>query len=64
MRVGEVALWRDGRMVWVGLLGAHLTEVAFDTVSMHVDDSALLAARLSAPVTTESVLAALAEWWA
>ena len=64
MRAGEVALWRDGRMVWVGLVGAHLTEVAFDSVAMHVDTSALLAARLSAPVTAEGVLAALAEWWA
>ena len=41
-----------------------MTEVAFDTVSMHVDDSALLAARLSAPVTAEGALAAPAEWWA
>ena len=22
MRAGEVALWRDSRMVWVGLVGA------------------------------------------
>ena len=46
MRAGEVALWRDGRMVWRGAVGAYVTDVAFDAVSMHVDDSALLAARI------------------
>ena len=64
MRAGEVALWRGGRMVWRGPVGAYLTDVAFDAVSMHVDDRALLAARVSVPVTSEDVLAALAEWWA
>ena len=33
MRRGEVALWRDGAMVWAGAVGAHLTDVTFDTVS-------------------------------
>jgi hypothetical protein len=38
MRSGEVALWRDGAMVWRGAVGAHLTGVIFDAVSLHVDD--------------------------
>jgi len=33
MRSGEVALWRDGVVVWTGAVGAHLTDVIFDTVS-------------------------------
>ena len=45
MRSGEVVLWRDGAIVWTGAIGAHLTGIAFDTVSLHVDDGALMAAR-------------------
>ena len=33
-------------------------------VSMHVDDSALMAARVSGRAGAEEVLAALASWWA
>jgi hypothetical protein len=64
MRAGEVALWRDGAMVWTGAVGTYLTDIAFDTVSLHVDDSAVMAARLTRPATAIDVLAALAEWWA
>ena len=63
MRVGEVLLWREGAIVWNGVVGAHLTDVSFDTVSMHVDDSALMAARVSRQASAEEVLAALADWW-
>ena len=63
MRSGEVALWRDGVMVWTGAVGAHLTDVSFDTVSLHVDDSAVMAARVSRQATAEEVLAVLAGWW-
>ena len=48
MRAGEVLLWREGTIVWSGAVGAYLTNVVFDTVSMHVDDSALMANRVSA----------------
>ena len=64
MRSGEVVLWRDGAMVWTGAVGAHLTGIAFDTVSLHVDDSALMAARLPTVATADEVLAALGGWWA
>ena len=64
MRSGEVVLWRDGAMVWSGVVGTRLTEVVFDTVSLHVDDSAQMTARLSRPAQAEEVLAALANWWA
>ena len=42
MRSGEVVLWREGAMVWTGAVGAHLRGIAFDTVSLHVDDSAVM----------------------
>ena len=64
MRSGEVVLWREGAIVWNGVVGTHLTDVSFDTVSMHIDDSAVMESRLSAPPTAEAVLAALAGWWA
>ena len=64
MRSGEVVLWSDGAMVWTGAVGAHLTDITFDTVSMHVEDSALMAARLPVAATADEVLVALADWWA
>ena len=64
MRSGEVVLWRDGAMVWSGAVGAYVTNVVFDTVSMYVDDSALMAARLPVAATADEVLVALADWWA
>ena len=60
---GEVVLWRNGAMVWTGAVGAHLTDIAFDAVSLHVDDSALTAARLPVAATADEVLVALAGWW-
>ena len=38
MRAGEVVIWSKGAIVWTGAVGTHPAEVAFDTVSMHVDD--------------------------
>jgi hypothetical protein len=63
MRAGEVALWSDGVIVWSGRVGAHVSGIDFDTISMHVDDSAQMTARLSKPAQAEEVLAALAGWW-
>jgi hypothetical protein len=37
---------RRGRALGTGTLGGHLTGIAFDAVSLHLDDSALMAARL------------------
>ena len=64
MRSGEVVIWRNGAMVWSGSVATHLTNVLFDTVSMHVDDSAVMAARVPRQATSDEVLAALAGWWA
>ena len=55
---------RTGASVWSGSVGTHLTNVLFDTVSMHVDDSAVMAARVPRQATSDEVLAALAGWWA
>ena len=63
MRSGEVLLWRDGAIVWKGAVGAYLTDVIFDTVSMHVDDSAQMTARVSKQAGADEILAALAGWW-
>ena len=40
---GDVLLWLNGAIVWKGPVGAYLTDIRFDTVSLHVDDSALIA---------------------
>ena len=64
MRTGEVALWRDGAIVWSGKIGTQLSGVSFDTVCLHVEDSTQMAARLPRQASAEEVLAALAEWWA
>lgn len=62
MPVGEVALWKEGRVAWRGLLGALVTEVEFDCVSLNVADAAKLE-RLLQGRGVRDVLAAIAEWW-
>ena len=64
MRAGEVVLWRNGMMVWKGAVGAYVSNIAFDAISMHVEDSALMADRVSSQAPADEVLAALANWWA
>ena len=64
MRSGEVVLWSNGAIVWTGAVGSQLKEIAFDTISLHVDDGVLMAARLPAAATADEVLSALASWWA
>jgi hypothetical protein len=64
MRRGEVALWREGTIVWQGNVGAILHGVTFDAVSMNVEDGERMAALTAEKaVDAESVLAALADWW-
>ena len=36
---GEVALWSKGQLIWSGVVGAHVSSMSFDAISMHVDDS-------------------------
>jgi hypothetical protein len=62
MRGGEVALWRNGQIVWSGNVGAALKDISFDAISIHIED----AAKLVGPddvTTPQSVLQTLAEWW-
>ena len=47
MPSGEIVLWREGAIVSSGAVGAYVRDVAFDTVSMHIDDSAMMATRVS-----------------
>jgi len=39
MANGEVALWSKGQLIWSGVVGAHVSSMSFDAISMHVDDS-------------------------
>lgn len=59
MRPGEVVLWRGGRIVWEGAVGAALYGLAFDAITISMDDGA----RLSGELTPERVLKTLADWW-
>lgn len=63
MREGEVALWREGTIVWKGCVGARVAEQDFDAVSMNVNDAERLAEINILLSTKEDVLEALAEWW-
>jgi hypothetical protein len=52
MREGEVALWRGGKIVWQGAVGTIIDGVAFDAVSLNVEDGRRLSHRLSAKTIT------------
>lgn len=62
MPVGEVALWNEGRVAWRGLLGAVVTGVEFDCVSLNVADAVKLERLLRGRGGSE-VLATIAGWW-
>ena len=47
-------LWREGAMVWSGAVGAYVRDVAFDTVSRHIDDSAMMPTRVSRQANAEA----------
>jgi hypothetical protein len=65
MREGEVALWRGGKIVWQGAVGTIIDGVAFDAVSLNVEDGRRLSHRLGAKtITANEVLATIADWWA
>ena len=63
MRSGEVALWCNGSIVWSGAVGAHVRDIAFDAVSMHVDDGVRMLATVGERPTADHVLSVLAGWW-
>jgi hypothetical protein len=62
MREGEVVLWNKGAVAWRGLLGAVVTDVRFDCVSIHVAHEQKLRSLLNG-LGTEDVLAAIAVRW-
>ena len=65
MREGEVALWRGGKIVWQGAVGTILDGIAFDAVSLNVDDGARLTRLMGkTEVTADTVRATIADWWA
>ena len=59
----EVALWFNGSIVWSGSVGARVCDIAFDAVSMHVDDGNRMLATVGDQPTAEHVLSVLAGWW-
>ena len=60
---GEVALWSQGRLVWSGVIGAQVSSIAFDAISMHVDDGVRMLARVGEQSTADLVLSVLEGWW-
>jgi hypothetical protein len=38
MERGKCALWRNGRVIWVGSLGAPFEDVDFDAITVSVED--------------------------
>jgi len=62
MRSGEVALWCNGVIVWSGPVGARC-DIAFDAVSLHVDDSVRMLAAVGEQPSADLVLGVLAGWW-
>lgn len=63
MRGGEVALWHGGRMVWRGSIGDNVGDIAFDAVSLSIDDGARMQARLAGVLTADVTRDALRTWW-
>ena len=63
MANGEVALWSKGQLVWSGVVGAQVSSIAFDAVSMHVDDGMRMRAMVGDQPTADLVLSVLAGWW-
>jgi hypothetical protein len=60
---GEVALWSNGQLVWSGVVGAQVSSIAFDAISMHVDDCVRMLATVGDQPTADLVLSVLAGWW-
>ena len=60
---GEVALWSKGQLIWSGVVGAHVSSMSFDAISMHVDDSVRMLAAVGDQPTADLVLSVLAGWW-
>jgi hypothetical protein len=64
MRRGEIALWHRGMIVWHGNVGAEITGISFDAVSMNIADGERMAALAERKIVdADTVLAALANWW-
>ena len=64
MPMGEVALWYNGRIVWTGGIGATISGISFDAISMHVEDAARISAQGGkGSLTQRVVVEALADWW-
>jgi hypothetical protein len=64
MRSGEVALWREGKIVWLGSVGSDVRDITFDAVSLSTDDSLRITASIGeGAITAETIRATLADWW-
>jgi hypothetical protein len=63
MRCGEITLWHRG--VWQGSVGAYISGVTFDAVSLSTDDGARMTSLIGGrPATADVVESTLANWWA
>ncbi|HEY8247047.1 MAG TPA: hypothetical protein VIG38_07170 [Hyphomicrobium sp.] len=64
MRSGEVALWHEGKIVWLGSVGSDVRDITFDAVSLSTDDSLRITASIGeGAITAETIRATLADWW-
>ena len=63
MRGGEYALWRGGRIIRRGNVGEVVGDVAFDALSLSVDDGARMLERTGGVLTADVARIALNTWW-
>jgi hypothetical protein len=63
MRGGEYALWRGGRIIRSGNVGERIDDIAFDAVSLSIDDGVQLLERTGGVLTADMARATLSNWW-
>jgi hypothetical protein len=64
MRSGEIALWYDGKIIWLGALGSDIGSLSFDAVSFSAWDFARMNDLVGdRTVSTDVLRSAIAEWW-
>ena len=63
MRGGEYALWRGGRIIRSGNVCEAVGDVAFDALSLSVDDGARMLERTGGVLTADVARLALNTWW-
>lgn len=63
MQAGEVALWRDGVLVWCGPVGSIIADMLFDSIAVNVRGEPRLRQLVGSRADCVTVCAAIARWW-